>query len=294
MTSSEPGRRIIPRSYPLDVLEFEFSPRRKHPDRQATVDRHAAQGEAMVARLRPVRDVRYGSGALQTMDIFPGRKPMAPACIIIHGGYWRSSDKSNVIFAAETFVEAGAAVFVINYDLCPAVSLDTIVAEICEAVAWVATNAATHSANPDRIHLVGHSAGAHLCAMMLCSHVDAVKGFDPDVIVGALMVSGLYETRSLISLSVNAELRLTADMAERNCPLVQPFIRQVPLFVAVAEGETREFIKQSRDLAAVAVASGVPCEFFLVEGVGHFTIIQRLVDPSEPMTAAFINHVKHT
>ena len=128
---------------------------------------------------------------------------------------------------------------------------------------------------------------------MLCSHVDAVEGFDPDVIAGALLVSGLYETRSLVSLSVNAELRLTADMAERNCPLVQPFIRQVPLFVAVAEGETREFIEQSRDLAAVAVASGVPCEFFLVEGVGHFTIIQRLADLSEPMTAAFINHVKN-
>lgn len=292
MTPAKQGTPIVPRSYPPDEMEFEFSPRLKHPDRQATVDGHAERGNEMMARLQPIRDVRYGPGALQTMDIFPGHAPSSPACTIIHGGYWRSSDKRYVVFVAEPLIEAGAAVFVVNYDLCPDVGLDTIVAQIREAVAWIAANATIYSADSDRIHLLGHSAGAHLAAMMLCSAADAATGFDPNVIAGALLASGVYETRPLVSLPVNAELGLTTETAERNCPLILPFIRRVPIFVAAAEGETNEFIEQSRDLSAVATANGLACAFFLVEGVGHFTILDRLADPAEQVTAAFIEHLK--
>ena len=276
---------IQQRTYPPERFEPEFSPWMQHPDRQETVDRHAEHGAKLYATSRPIVDVRYADGPLQTMDIFPGRVPHSPVYVIIHGGYWRSSDKRFVSFIAKPLIDFGAAVFVINYDLCPDVRLSRIVEEVREAVVWVSENAAAYNADPQRVCILGHSAGAHLGAMLLVEDWDGGGGFDPAMIRGALLLSGVYELRSLPQLPINAQLRLTAEEAVENCPLLRIMRQSAKYVIGAATEETGEFIQQSRDFTRVVEASGAPVDFDLEQGVGHFSILDRFCDPCSDLVA---------
>ncbi len=72
-------------------------------------------------------DLRYGPKERNAWDLFPAADPNAPCIVFIHGGYWRSFDKDDFAFVAAPFLEQGIAVATLNYDLCPAVSIGTIV-----------------------------------------------------------------------------------------------------------------------------------------------------------------------
>ena len=87
--------------------------------------------------------------------------------VFFHGGYWRAQDKQNFAFVAAELVPRGITTVVVNYDLCPAVTLDQTVASAIEAFAWTGRSIAAHGGDPARITLSGHSAGAHRRAAAL-------------------------------------------------------------------------------------------------------------------------------
>ena len=75
-------------------------------------------------------DRAYGTSPGETLDIFPARKGDGSALLFIHGGYWRSLDKKDFSFLGPAWVDAGVSLVVANYDLCPKVSVERIVAEM--------------------------------------------------------------------------------------------------------------------------------------------------------------------
>ena len=129
-------------------------------------------------RLKGQLDVPYGDGPGETLDIFPAARPNAPVVIFIHGGYWRSLDKSDHSFVAPALRDMGACVVVVNYALCPgtpeqAVTIPDIALQMAKATAWVGRNIAEHGGDRGNITVIGHSAGGHLAAMLLgctCEH----------------------------------------------------------------------------------------------------------------------------
>ena len=114
--------------------------------------------------------MRYGPGTNETLDIYPTPAANAPVLVFIHGGYWRSSDKSLHGFLAPAFNADGALVMIPNYALCPAVGIEHIALQLARCLAWVHRHAALYGGNPSRIVVAGHSAGAHLAAMSLTCH----------------------------------------------------------------------------------------------------------------------------
>ena len=82
-------------------------------------------------------DVPYGDGAGETLDIFSPEDAtqLAPVLFFIHGGYWRSLDKSDHSFVAPSFNADGAMVVVPNYALCPAVTVEHITLQVARALA---------------------------------------------------------------------------------------------------------------------------------------------------------------
>ena len=106
------------------------------PDFPVYFDQWLAQSQKARQELHSLLDVSYGSGPQETLDIFPSKNPNAPVVVFIHGGYWRSLDKSDHSFIAPSFVEAGACVVVPNYALCPDVTIPQIVMQMVKALAW--------------------------------------------------------------------------------------------------------------------------------------------------------------
>ena len=125
----------------------------KHFEHWANASRQARKDNECVL------DVPYGDSPGERLDVFPAPRALAQTVVFIHGGYWRSLDKSDHSFVAAPFQEAGACVMVPNYDLCPAVTIPQIALQIARAVAWAWKHAPDYGGDPRQLTVMGHSAG---------------------------------------------------------------------------------------------------------------------------------------
>jgi arylformamidase len=264
-----------------EELERQFNPRHSVPDFEAFQAGKAALSAKVRARLRSHLDVPYGDTARQRLDVFPAGAPIetgAPVHVFFHGGYWRAQDKANFSFLAEHLVANGICTVVANYDLCPEVTLDGVVASARRALAWTFEHAAEFGADPDRLTISGSSAGAHLQAMAL-AHDWPTEGLPADLIKGAVPISGIYDPEPARQISVNAELRLTEEIARRNNALVlEPKVRcPVALFVGADEPEL--WRQQTELYAGHLKRHGFRPRLDVVPGAHHFSILDAYLDP---------------
>jgi arylformamidase len=225
-------------------------------------------------------DLRYGDGPGETLDIFPAATPNAPVLIFVHGGYWRSLDKSDFSFVAPSFVADGATVVVPNYALCPAVTIEDIAMQMVKAVAWTWRHIAEHGGNPDRMALVGHSAGGHLAAMLLsCRWKQVDESMPLQPLAGALAISGLYDLEPVrLTAFLQSDLRLTPSQVNRLSPAFFPRPKAGKLYAAVGADESEEFIRHNQLIRDQWGPTAVPvCE--TVPGENHFSVLESLADP---------------
>ena len=236
-----------------------------------------ARSAALGARL----DVAYGAGVGETLDIFAASQPGAPVLMFIHGGYWRSLDKSDHSFVAPSFNADGATVVVPNYALCPAVTIEHIALQMARALAWVWRNAASWGGDPSRIAVVGHSAGGHLATLLLsCRWKEVDEDLPPQPVAGALSISGLYDMEPLRHTPMlQGDLKLTPASVARLSPAFFPRPKGAKLMAAVGLDESDEFLRQNRLIRDVWGPTAVPvCE--TVAGANHFTVLNTLADPT--------------
>ena len=263
--------------------ERGYNNRAAVPDHPQYFARWAIESARVRSALHCVIDARYGSRPKETMDLFPagGRRGLL---FFIHGGYWRSLDKSDHSFVAEQFIEQGYDVAVINYDLCPQVDIATIVDECRAALQWIVANGAQHGLNTRRIVVAGHSAGGHLAAMIHATDWRS-RGVDPSAIVGGCAISGVYDLHPLLMTSINADLRLDETSAEEASPVrMRPVLRS-PLLLAAGTAETSEFVRQTQLLwdAWPDVRPRASAAPMLLEGIHHFGIVDCLADAAHPL-----------
>ena len=274
-----------------EALELEFNPRAVARNLDERLAASAAASAETRARLDCVLDVRYGPGEKETLDIFPaagsGAGRGAPVHLFIHGGYWRAMDKSDYSFIADAFQPAGATTVVINYDLCPTVTLDTIVEQSNRSIAWTWRNIAQYGGDPERLYVSGNSAGGHLTAMALAHDWEA-EGLPADIIKGAAPITGVMDCEPVLDITVNEEVRLEPEAARRLSPLRNPPRRALPLLVAVGGAEPRLWIEMSEDYAALCRKHGIDCEYMEMPDHDHFDISRAVGDPESPLARAML------
>ena len=276
------------RGYGTEEIEAQFNPRAAVPDFERDQARHAEWSAAARAELKGDLDVAYGAGPLQRVDVFPvPGLADAPVHVYCHGGYWRAQDKANFAHIARTLVGQGICTVIANYDLCPAVTLDGVIDSALRAIAWTWRHARDYGADPARLTLSGHSAGAHLSAMALARNW-AAGGLPADLIKGAVPISGIFDPAPAMRTTVNAEIRLTEAIARRNDALRLAPRARCPVRVFVGAKETTEWIRQSELYAVHLRRHGLACEFGLVAGAHHFDIIDQFVDPASPISRAVV------
>ncbi len=233
-------------------------------------------------------DVPYGPHPNQNLDFFPALRGggNAPLMVFVHGGYWRGLDKSDFSFLAPAFSRAGMALAVINYRLVPQVPLEDVVRDTVASITWLYQNAGHYGANPHRLHVSGHSAGGHLAAMMLACQWPRWHGaLPPDVVRGALAISGLYDLEPLIHTPfLRGDLRLDKRRSLAMSPACLSPATQAPLMTAVGGLESGEFHRQASVLARRW--SGVYVRDVAMPGHNHFTVCTALADASGPLFAA--------
>ena len=268
---------------PADFVEREYNLRAAFPDHQDWFARWAADSAAARAELACRLDLRYGSGPKQTLDLFPAVRPRA-ALLFIHGGYWRALDKSEHSFVAGPLVEHGIGVAVLNYDLCPDVSIARIIGECREAVAWLTREGTRHGVPVERLVVAGHSAGGHLAAMLFATDWQAY-GVPAGAIAAGVAISGVFDLEPLVQVSFNTDLRLDTVNARAASPVYRTPQVRAPLLLAAGAGETGEFIRQSWLLWErwpECHPSGRNGPLFVPER-HHFSVVSDLGDPGSEL-----------
>ena len=109
------------------------------------------------------RDIPYASPGheRQVLDVYspPGAKDR-PVVFWIHGGGWQTGDKSSVQVKPRAFMDRGFVFVSTNYRLLPGVDMETIVRDIARSIRWVHEHVAEYGGDPERLLVMGHSAGA--------------------------------------------------------------------------------------------------------------------------------------
>lgn len=268
--------------------EWQYNPRKAVPDTERYTARATAASEKARAALEGRYDLRYGPGPLATLDVFPAGRADAPLHVFLHGGYWRGRDKSDYSFLARTLVTRGITAVVMNYDLCPQVTLPDIVVQVREGLRWVAAHAADLGGRGDAITASGHSAGAHLIAAALSR--DAGSDRLPETLLKrAVLVSGIYELEPVLGITVNAEIRLTQDMVDPMSPMRHPPIAAVPLDIVVGAAETPAWIAQSKSFADVCRRAGSQVTYTELAGQNHFSIMTLMEDAESTLARLILD-----
>ncbi|MEM6781113.1 MAG: alpha/beta hydrolase, partial [Pseudomonadota bacterium] len=118
-----------------------------------------------------VRDIPYGTLEREKLDIYtPDNAQNLPVMIYIHGGGWAIGNKKRVQTKPEAFSEVGYIFVSVGYPLLPKHPVETQAQSIANAISWIQNNIKNYDGDPERIHLMGHSAGAHLVALIATDH----------------------------------------------------------------------------------------------------------------------------
>jgi arylformamidase len=272
--SSEPLYRGMTRA----ELDRAYDNRGYVADFADSLAHWAKESAALYRQAEVHRDMRYGPTPRERLDFFPARSAGRPTVVFIHGGYWQWCDKEDESFVARGPLAHDINVAVVEYTLCPDISLSGMVAEIHTAVDWLVAGLPVLDADPEQLIVAGSSAGAHLAAMLAGR---------PDV-RGSLLISGLYELEPIRLGRLNDVIGMDRDMALRNSPLLHLPGKAGPVCFAVGEDELPEMLRQTRDYYGRWTAAGLPGWDLTVSGANHFTIMDEVADPNGRLTAAIL------
>ncbi len=234
-----------------EYYEKQYNARASIPDHPQIFARWAESSAQVRASLPCDLDIQYGADVTETLDVFPAQGEARAMMVFIHGGWWRSLDKSDFSFIVPEFSKRGIVVANINYGLAPATFMGDMVKQSRNAMAWLYRHTPHFGIDPEKFYIAGHSAGAHLAAMMLATDWSKFADDTPrDMIKGMVGISGLYDLEPLLQIeSVNVDLNLTANSAKKLSPTLLRAQSDAAVYLAAGELESDEFKRQSNSLA---------------------------------------------
>lgn len=280
------------RGYDAEAMELQYNPRRTVDGVDDIVAGWNTRSESFTGGNPCALDLAYGTRAEEVLDLYKPAAAGAPVLVFIHGGYWRALDKKPFAFMAAPLVAAGAMVASLNYTLCPAVTIDDIVAQCRTACTWLWHNVRDHGGDPSRLHITGHSAGGHLTAMMAATDWPAYdSGLPRDLFKSATPLSGVFDLEPILHTSINADVRMDAAAAQRNSPQFMTPAYDLPMTVAVGGAESDEFRRQSREFRDRWADHLSRIAYLETPGENHFTIIDGIARAGSPITNALLSQM---
>ncbi|WP_354038017.1 alpha/beta hydrolase [Devosia sp. UYZn731] len=266
-----------------EALDIAYNNRAVVPDWQGYLDRWAVSGAKTYEKVTH-RDMHYGDGPRQRMDLFLRDEADAPTCLFLHGGYWQWNDKEGQALVAEGLLPNGISAAIGEYSLAPDASMTEICEEAVAQVSFLSKELARQGRNPNNIYLTGISTGAHLMALAL--GLDCVRG--------ALLISGIYDLEPIRISSLNAPINMDMLEARLNSPLHMVPTRVSPLILAHGGLERPEIQRQSKDYCDVLNGLGHEVDLMPVAGTDHFSVLETLISPTGVLSQALVGLVERT
>ena len=228
-------------------------------------------------------DIAYGADPQHRLDVYvPEEVPREPRPTVVfwHGGRWSSGDKADYRFVGAALAELGYVVVIPNYRHYDQVKMPGFMDDAARAALWAAAHGGQYAADPNHFYLMGHSAGAHMAALVtLDSRYFAATGQPAPPIAGVIGLSGPYDFLPLREADVQ-------DMfgPPQNYPDSQPvnFVSAgaPPMLLIHGLKDTTVSPNNSRSLAAALRTHGVPVALKLYPNLVHADTVAALSLPA--------------
>lgn len=238
-------------------------------------------------------------------------RPGAPVLVFIHGGYWQALSAEHSMYLAPGAHARGWSYVAVEYTIAPAGTVEQMVDECHRAVADAVAALRTRGCDGPVV-LAGHSAGAHLAAMVALVADDAGDTDAPAAhrtpqrtpIRRVVLLSGVFDLRPIIHTTVNDPLHLDLDRALALSPVLHPAPAPADpapadpapadasaadtgtpgdVIVAWGDNDTHAFARQSRTYADILRQAGHRVLAVEAAGRHHFDIVDDLVNPTSQL-----------
>lgn len=271
---------VIYKQYNQAALDRQYNNRLQVPGYAIHLERWELLSRQTEKKYPVIKDVAYGDQPRELLDIYPSSQQRSKTLVFIHGGYWQRFDKSSFQFVAGAFHSYNITSALLNYPLAPIASMDQIVSSCRKAMRWLHANLPSFNGDVNEVYLVGHSAGAHLVAMLMASEWQQNNhSFSKDMFKGACAISGLFNLVPVQLSEVNRGLQMGAGTALKNSPVQLKPVITCPLILGVGDEETEEFKDQSKELYA-CWKENISIQFSQIPGLNHFSILEALCTPA--------------
>jgi arylformamidase len=261
------------------LIDEQYNPALKLDDKLAPARHYVRQSQRARSSLHHHVDVPYGPTLQETLDIFPAEQPGAPVFVFLHGGYWRANTSKEFSAVALGLQPLGITTVVVNYALCPFVTLDEIVRQVRAALAWTIQNIETYGGDPKRIAVGGHSAGGQLTAMALQTPWARDYGLDDNPFMAAVLISGIYDIAPLRYSFLQPLIQLDEGIVRRNSPAFMVRPCPTPIWTIWGGAESPEFARQAQLFHDAWTAAGNRGTLQAIEGADHYTVIHGFEQP---------------
>lgn len=234
-------------------------------------------------QLQCFKQIAYGRSPRQCLDVycpttFTALRPL-PVALFFYGGRWDSGSKDDYLFVAEALASRGCVVVIADYRLYPEVKFPALMQDPASAFAWVKQHIAEYAGNPEKVFVIGHSAGAQLAAM-LALNPDYLRmvGLQPQQMAGMVGLAGPYDFLPLTCA------RLKAIFAPEALEWTAQPIRFVgghhpPMLLLVGLRDTVVWPRNTYNLASAIQSYGGAVDVIDYPAYHHIDMVAKLAKP---------------
>ena len=225
--------------------------------------------------------IRFGPDVRHALDVYVPKQRSGPLPVVVffYGGNWRGGERADYLFAAEALTSRGYVAIVPDYRLFPDVRFPAFVEDGAKAVRWMLDHVADFGGDPDRLYLMGHSAGAYIAAILTLdeSYLAAV-GVPRNTIRGTIALAGPYAFYPSRTASVAP---IFAHLADENAARPIRFVDgdEAPMLLLHGEDDDTVFLFNTVDLSKAVRDAGGSARHIIYPDVGHLGILFALAKP---------------
>jgi acetyl esterase/lipase len=228
-------------------------------------------------------DIAYGPLARQRLDVYAPAPPYAagrsyPVIVFFYGGGWEDGDRAIYRFLGQTLAACGVVTVIPDYRVYPEVTFPVFMEDAARAVAWTREHISVLGGDPDRLFVMGHSAGAQIATLLVLDREYLQAAGMSAPVAGVIGLAGPYDFLPLESATLKAIFGPESGW-RRSQPIDYVAPGAPPMLLLTGSDDTTVDPANTRRLAARARAAGNPVTATVYPAVGHRMLIGAIARP---------------
>lgn len=243
--------------------------------------------EEVSTDVRIIPNLKYGTHARHTLDLYAPAASKFPTVVFVHGGNWKTGDKTLYGHVGRHLAKHGFGAAVINYRLHPDAHYPAQVEDSAQAVSWVKRHVEQHGGS-GQIFLMGHSAGGQIVSLLATDETFLqAKQVGLREVSGVVSLSGLYTINSNVSFAgagdvfQNVDKRLASPINHIK-PATPPFL------LVYSSNDYKTLDRQAKAMATELSKKGVSATMLEIRGEDH---VSEMVNFASPRGTAYTDHI---